>query len=214
LVDTLEKINLTVIDLLNISIQLIATGIMLITMIPMFGNELKNEANSTEVTIIDFSNTSTSYWQIVNDNVMGGISRSAIEMDKDGFAVFSGTVSLENNGGFASMRTQARSPADLSEFEGLSVRVFGDGKTYSLRLRTVKNGRITPYSYEARFTTSGGEWETHKLPYRDFRAVFRGNSVRGNPELNSDAIIEIGFMIQDRQTGPFSLSISGINVYR
>ena len=185
-------------------------------MIPMFGNELKNETDneSTEITIIDFSNTSTSYWQIVNDNVMGGISRSSLEMDAEGFAVFSGTVSLENNGGFASMRTQARSPADLSDFKGFSVRVLGDGKTYCLRVKTVKNGRVTSYSYEARFTTTSGEWETHKLPYNDFKPVFRGEGVRGNPELNSDAVIELGFMIRDGQEGPFRLGVSKLSVYR
>ena len=182
-----------------------------------FGAELKSSEpgmNETEQTLIDFSSTSAANWQIVNDSVMGGISRSTLELNDEGFALFSGTVSLENNGGFASVRTQATAPADLSDFEGLSVRVFGDGKTYCLRVKTVKNGRITSYSYEARFNTSPGEWQTHKLPYSDFVPVFRGNSVRGNPELNTDAVIELGFMIQDGQEGPFRLGVSSISVYR
>ena len=166
------------------------------------------------MTLIDFSNSSAAYWQIVNDSVMGGISRSRLNLHEEGFALFSGTVSLENNGGFASVRTQARVPADLSGFEGLSVHVLGDGKTYALRIKTVKNGRITRYSYEARFTTAPGEWETHKLPYSEFKPVFRGENVRGNPELNSDAVIELGFMIRDGQEGPFRLAVSNIGVYR
>lgn len=170
-------------------------------------------SNDSQTTIIDFSNTSAAYWQIVNDSVMGGISRSAFDLSDDGYAVFSGTVSLENNGGFASVRARSNAPADLSGFEGLSVRVLGDGKTYSLRLKTVKNGRITRYSHEARFTTTQGEWETHKLPYRAFNPVFLGRSVRGNPELNSDSIIEIGFMIRDQQEGPFRLAVSEIGVF-
>ena len=170
--------------------------------------------NVEEITIIDFSNTSAATWQIVNDSVMGGISRSTLQLHDDGYALFSGSVSLENNGGFASVRTQATAPADLSDFDGLSVRVFGDGKTYCLRVKTVKNGRITRYSYEARFDTRPGEWQIHKLPYSEFKPVFRGNSVRGNPELNTDAIIELGFMIQDGQEGPFQLGVSSISVYR
>ena len=112
------------------------------------------------------------------------------------------------------MRVQTRSAADLSGFKGLSVRVFGDGKTYCLRLRTVRNGRITAYSYEARFMTRAGEWETYTLPYADFKPVFRGTPVRGNPEMNSDAVAEIGFMIQDGQEGPFRLGVSKLSVYR
>ncbi len=145
---------------------------------------------------------------------MGGISRSTLELHPDGYALFRGTVSLENNGGFASVRTRAQTPVDLSGFEGLSVHVLGDGKMYSLRLRTVKNGRLTRYSYEARFATTAGEWETHELAYSDFKPVFRGNAVRGNPDLNADAILEIGFMIQDGQEGPFRLGVRRLSVYR
>ncbi|MCC5925893.1 MAG: CIA30 family protein [Bacteroidetes bacterium] len=170
-------------------------------------------AAPAEVTLIDFSNTEPAFWQILNDNVMGGVSRSAMEMHADGFAVFRGMVSLRNNGGFASMRTQARNPADLSGFEGITVRVLGDGKTYSLRLKTVKNGRVTWYAYESRFSTTPGVWETHTLPFSDFRAVYRGSYLRENPPLNTDALIELGFMIKDGQEGPFQLGIRTVSVY-
>ncbi len=167
----------------------------------------------SEISIIDFSNTSAAYWQIVNDSVMGGISRSAFQLHDDGYAIFSGTVSLENNGGFASVRARSATPADLSGFEGISVRVLGDGKTYCLRIKTIKNGRITPYSYEARFDTRPGDWQTHKLAYSEFIPVFRGREVRGNPELNTEAVIELGFMIRDGQEGPFRLAVSDIGGY-
>jgi NADH dehydrogenase [ubiquinone] 1 alpha subcomplex assembly factor 1 len=184
---------------------------------PGFGAALKSsdtEMNDTEQVLIDFSDTSVAPWRIVNDSVMGGISRSTLELHPDGYALFRGTVSLENNGGFASVRTRAQTPVDLSDFEGLSVHVLGDGKIYSLRLRTVKNGRLTRYSYEARFATTAGDWETHEMAYSDFKPVFRGNAVRGNPELNPDAILEVGFMIQDGQEGPFRLGVQRLSVYQ
>lgn len=171
-------------------------------------------ASPTETTLIDFSEAVANSWQIVNDNVMGGISRSSFRMHDDGYAIFSGTLSLENNGGFASVRAQTRSAADLSDFKGLSVRVLGDGKTYCLRLRTVENGRLTWYSYETRFKTKIGEWETYFLPFSDFKAEFRGTPVRGNPKLNADAVAEIGFMIQDKQEGSFRLGVSKLSGYR
>ncbi|MDZ7756764.1 CIA30 family protein [Rhodohalobacter sp.] len=194
------------------------TSLFFVMLLPNFGSELKSsdpvKNNNTEQILIDFSNTSVAGWRIVNDSVMGGISRSTLQLHEDGYAVFSGTVSLENNGGFASIRTRAQTPVDLSGFDGLSVHVLGDGKTYSLRLRTVKNGRLTRYSYEARFATTAGEWETHKLAYSDFSPVFRGDAVRGNPELNPDTVLEIGFMIQDGQEGPFSLGVQRLSAYR
>jgi monofunctional biosynthetic peptidoglycan transglycosylase len=178
--------------------------------------EPKSESvrEAAEIPLIDFSSTAPGSWQLVNDNVMGGVSTSNLGMHADGFAVFSGNVSLRNNGGFASMRTQARAPANLSDYDGLSVRVLGDGKTYALRVKTVVNGRITWYAYEARFATVAGEWQTHRLPFSDFKPVFRGSGVRGNPALNTDAIIELGFMIRDGQEGPFQLGISTVSVYR
>jgi len=189
---------------------------MFTTIFSAFESELTGvtEEDITKITIIDFGKTSPANWQIVNDNVMGGISRSVLEMHHDGYAVFSGIVSLRNNGGFASVRAQAQNPADLSDFKGLSVRILGDGKVYCLRVKTVVNGRVTPYSYEARFTTTPGEWETHTLPYSEFKAVFRGSNVRGNPKLNAESVIELGFMIRDGQEGPFQLAVSNISVYR
>ena len=43
-------------------------------------------------------------WNIVNDDVMGGISRSSLSMNDENNLIFSGYLSLENNGGFASSR--------------------------------------------------------------------------------------------------------------
>lgn len=201
---------------MNNTILFTAISLFLFPLELEFRSGLNNGASqdNTEISVIDFSNTSAANWQIVNDSVMGGVSRSTLQLQDEGYALFSGTVSLENNGGFASVRTRARGPADLSDFEGMSVRVLGDGKTYSLRIKTVKNGRVTRYSYEARFDTKPGEWQTYRLPYSEFEPVFRGRSVRGNPELNSDAVIELGFMIQDGQEGPFRLGVRSISVYR
>ena len=201
---------------MNILYSLVVISSMLTTIFSGFESELTgvNDDNVTEIILIDFANTSPANWQIVDDNVMGGISRSSLEMNRDGFAVFSGIVSLRNNGGFASVRAQAQNPANLSDFKGMSVRILGDGKVYCLRVRTVVNGRVTPYSFEARFATTPGEWETHTFPYSEFKAVFRGSDVRGNPKLTAESVIEVGFMIRDGQEGPFQLGLSNISVYR
>jgi NADH dehydrogenase [ubiquinone] 1 alpha subcomplex assembly factor 1 len=65
---------------------------------------------------------------------MGGISKSELVILDKSIGVFRGNLSLENNGGFASIRTF---PTDynLSGFDGISIRVRGDGKKYQVRLQ-------------------------------------------------------------------------------
>jgi len=43
-------------------------------------------------------------WNIVNDDVMGGISTSYLSVSDEKKLIFNGNLSLENNGGFASSR--------------------------------------------------------------------------------------------------------------
>ena len=66
-------------------------------------------------------------WQAVNDGVMGGVSDGRFRITEDKTLEFFGTLSLENNGGFASVRTK---PADLDIKAGdtIVVRVKGDGR--------------------------------------------------------------------------------------
>jgi monofunctional biosynthetic peptidoglycan transglycosylase len=60
---------------------------------------------SQEVDIINTGeNVGLENWRIVNDDVMGGISKSNLYLNSNGNLIFEGEVSLENNGGFASCR--------------------------------------------------------------------------------------------------------------
>ena len=77
---------------------------------------------------------SVAVWSPVDDVVMGGLSNSRL-VHSGGHAEFTGSVSLANNGGFASVRTAA---LDYSAPGAEEVRVCarGDGRTYRLTLRT------------------------------------------------------------------------------
>lgn len=174
--------------------------------------ETASQQESSENVLIRFGDDAPQFWQVVNDGVMGGISQSRIRPLEAGHAVFEGVVSLENNGGFASIRTRASRPVDLSGFAGLTIHAKGDGKVYCLRIKTVENGRVTDYAWEARFT-AGPEWQTHQLSFDDFRPVFRGRNLRGVPPLRSAAIFEIGLMIRDAQQGPFALEVMTLGVF-
>ena len=149
-------------------------------------------------------------WVRVNDGVMGGLSQSEMRFTAGGTALFEGTLSLENNGGFASVRTI---PTDfaLDGYTGLAVQVKGDGRRYMLRLRTDRY--LDGPAYESSFDTVAEKWVTVRLPFRDFVPTFRGRRLRNVPALDSADIRQIGFMLADKQAGPFRLEVDWITAY-
>jgi len=164
------------------------------------------------ITVIDFvSPKSGSRWRIVNDGVMGGLSQSQMRVTAEQTGIFQGTVSLENNGGFASVRTE---PADfgLAASKGLELRVRGDGKRYQLRLRTDRN--FDGIAYRATFDTVDGDWTTIRLDFRDCTPSYRGGPVPTAPSLDPARIRQIGFLISDEQEGIFRLEVASIKAYQ
>jgi hypothetical protein len=147
----------------------------------------------------------------VDDVVMGGVSRSRFEQAEPGVARFSGEVSLEQGGGFASVRTPPRDWGAQGA-RALLLRVRGDGRRYKLTLRT--DDAFDGVQYQARFEPAAGEWTVVQLPLADFTASFRGRPVSGAPPLDPAAIRALGFMISDRQAGPFELLVDWIAVER
>ena len=158
--------------------------------------------------ITDFTNLAAQKWKTVNDGVMGGLSYSHLQIQEDGNGVFIGEVSLENGGGFASVKNQT--PLNLEGFENIHIRVKGDGKQYSFRLRTGNAMQKNHWAYEIRFQTDVETWEKVKLPLSEFKAVYRGKLLNNVPEIDLSAIKEYGFLISDRQSGPFRLEIDHI----
>jgi hypothetical protein len=164
-----------------------------------------------DVVLVDLSNASNvAGWTTVNDPVMGGRSTSNVAYG-DGGLVFSGDLSLENNGGFAS----ARSPQDPGIGEraagatSLRVRAVGDGKTYVLKVG--KAG--LPYSYIQRFPTEAGVQRSYDLPVEGFQPV--GQRLDPAPDapqrLDPSSIGQVAVYILDKQQGPFEVTISGID---
>lgn len=143
-------------------------------------------------------------WQIINDGVMGGLSRSAFSIDDKGLH-FRGTLSTANGGGFASVRGGLATP--LAPCSGIRLSLTGDGRRYQLRLReTDRSGDI---AWRACFDTSGGR-ETITLALRDFEGVFRGRRAEALPGAADRAMRYLGFMLTSEQEGGFELSIHAI----
>ena len=149
-------------------------------------------------------------WMVVNDSVMGGISQSRPEITDRDTLVFLGNVSLENNGGFASIRHVAE-PFGLDEGEGILIRVKGDGKTYQLRVRT--SDGFDGMAYKTDFKTVKGEWQEFRFPWNVFTGTYRGRLIDNAPVLEAINIRQIGFLISDNQEGSFELEIKALEAF-
>ena len=146
-------------------------------------------------------------WTIVNDGVMGGLSRSRILLSDERTAVFEGRLSLENNGGFASVRSRPEAMPTTGS-SGLAVRLRGDGREYQLRIRTSRAFDGVAYGWN--FKTTAGEWTTIEAPYRDFVPTFRGRVLQDVPPIEPSAIRQLGILIADKDETPFRLEIDWI----
>ncbi len=164
---------------------------------------------STTVLIEEFDPDKHLHWEVINDDVMGGISYSNFRIQTDQTALFSGSVSLENNGGFASVRALLHEPVPGS-FKKLVIRVKGDGKTYSFRIRTDQN--FNGVAYAGGFSIKKEEWTEHEFSPSDFIPTFRGRTLSNVPALEDLQISQIGFLISGKQSGSFRLIIDWIKV--
>jgi NADH dehydrogenase [ubiquinone] 1 alpha subcomplex assembly factor 1 len=160
--------------------------------------------------LFDFTDPSAANaWHAIDDRVMGGISRSTLRHDPAGHAVFEGTISLERNGGFASVRS---SPGErgLAGAEACLIELRGDNEQFKLSLLT--DDGIDSLNYQASFAPKGIDWLTLHLPIADFRASFRGREVTDAPPLDPARIRQFGLMIATRKAGPFALDIKRISL--
>lgn len=162
-----------------------------------------------DVVLVDLDAREVTTWTTINDPVMGGQSSSRITFG-DGGLVFSGNISLQNNGGFAS----ARSPQDpdigrrATGATSLRVRALGDGKTYLLKVGTAGQ----PWSYIQRFPTEAAVQRVYDLPIEGFQPV--GTRLDPAPDapqiLDPSSISQVSVYILDKQQGPFELTVSAL----
>jgi hypothetical protein len=145
-----------------------------------------------------------SNWKILDDIVMGGRSNGQFNLDEIGHGQFYGTISLENNGGFSSLRYNFET-IDSKPYSKFTLKLKGDGKSYQFRVKDNRNNR---YSYIYKFTTSS-EWETIEIPFSDMYPSFRGNTL-DIPNYNGHQMEEIAFLIGNKKNENFKLKIDKI----
>ena len=157
--------------------------------------------------IFKFSTTANIQdWIVVDDVVMGGESASSFRLNSDGNGVFEGTISLDNNGGFSSVKYRFPKK-QIKQFTKVVLRVQGDGKQYQFRIKS-DSGEY--YSYISSFLTNGS-WQEIEIPLKDFYPSFRGRKLN-QPNFSKDAIEEITFLIGNKKKEHFKLLIDQIEL--
>lgn len=154
--------------------------------------------------IYTFSKNSANEWKIINDGVMGGLSKGGFEITEDGYGKFYGNVSLENNGGFTMMRHNLQK-IDVANSKEIQIRLKGDGKLYQFRVRAKQNHY---YSYVKTFETSG-EWETVIIQLNDMYPSYMGSKL-DLPNFDQPTIDQIAFLISNKVEENFELLVQDI----
>ena len=150
-------------------------------------------------------------WQTVNDGVMGGVSEGKFKITDAKTLEFFGNLSLENNGGFASVRTKAKK-LGLEKGDTLVAKVRGDAREYSLNLYV--NKPLVAFSYRATVATKKNEWIEIKVPLDRFEATSFGRPVLDAGPVNPTEVNALGFLLGDKKPGPFKLEVEWIKVLR
>ncbi len=190
--------------------------------------------------VFDFTQTDADLaaWDALDDVVMGGVSQSTFFLKKQmssnlssldpiseptQYALFTGSVSTENSGGFSSVRTQNFEPAfDFSGWTGLRLRVKGDGQRYKFILRNSAGWDSPGYIYG--FDTEAGVWLDVVVPFVELVPTFRAKSVPDAAAFDAGKIVSFQIMLSkfeyDRRLnpqfapGPFELAVAKVAAYR
>lgn len=169
-------------------------------------------ADDTPKVLFDFTGADAAKeWQTINDGVMGGVSEGKFKITDKKTLEFYGTLSLENNGGFASVRTKAKK-LGLEKGDALLVRLRGDGREYSMNLHVPRP--LTAFSYRATVQTKKDEWIEVKLPLDKFVATSFGRPVKDAGPVAPQEINGLGFLLGDKKAGPFKMEVEWIKVER
>ena len=157
--------------------------------------------------LFDFSKESNiQNWIVVNDGVMGGLSKGDFSIDNEGHALFKGYVSLENNGGFSSVRYNLETKS-VKNFKKIKLRLKGDGKQYQIRVKT----RISDYYSYIAYVKTNGEWQTLEILFSEMIPSFRGSKL-DLPNYPGEYLEQFAILIGNKKKEDFELYLDKIEL--
>jgi Complex I intermediate-associated protein 30 (CIA30) len=171
-------------------------------------------------------------WGSLDDVVMGGVSASTFQLTATA-ARFTGRVSTDNSGGFASVRTRNLEPAlDLSGYTGIRLRLQGDGNRYKFLVRGGAGWDSLAHAYafdtaaldRATANPESRPWLDVYIPFAELVPTLRARTVPQAAPLDLRQIYALQLMLSkfeyDGQLNPrftpgeFVLDIAAIAAYR
>ena len=164
----------------------------------------------SNIELYNFNSDSKNHWQIVDDRVMGGISKGRFTINESNNGVFYGEVSTDNNGGFSSVRTTEFNSNSFKQKKNKTrsiSRLKGDGKNYQFRVKSSNSDR---HSYINEFETNG-KWQEVTINFNNMFASFRGRKL-GMGNYNGLELFELRFLIANKKNEDFKLEIDWIKV--
>lgn len=162
--------------------------------------------NTSDGTLeIDFGkNKNGQDWRIINDGVMGGLSQGVGNLEEDAM-YFKGTISLENNGGFSSLRSPYQD-FDVSKYEKVVIRLKAKGQILAFTMN-VDQRWYMPY-FKQQIRMEGEDWQVVELPFSDFKTYKVGRPINYDfSEKDAEKIIRIGFITDSKKEGAFEATI-------
>ncbi|WP_298422842.1 CIA30 family protein [uncultured Kordia sp.] len=147
-------------------------------------------------------------WQIINDGVMGGLSKGKTFMFDD-CVVFSGTVSLRNNGGFSSYKGPFKK-MDLSKYTKIVVKYRSKGYAMAMTMEMDKRWFL-PY-YKRDLPNTDWKWVKQEILFSEFIKYSVGRKKPGAPtEEELTNILRLGFVTNEKRAGDFKMEIDYID---
>ena len=166
---------------------------------------------NTSILNIDFETEKDGRnWRIINDGAMGGISIGQAGLD-DNSMLFVGQLSFENNGGFASLRSN-RMRLDLSEANFIEIKYRLEGIKFAFMFE--QYGRFWQPYYSYPLETTDGEWVTKLIPVQSLQETrmseYTGRTYNKD---NTRPFFRMGFISDDKSEDRFELEIDYISIY-
>ena len=157
---------------------------------------------------IDFGKTKEGVdWWVVNDGVMGGLSKGRKELTENSI-LFEGVISLDNNGGFSSLRCSL-SHKDLTQYDEIEIRYRSTGISKALTFSVDRRWYIPNYRISLEGTS--GNWKTMIIRLSDFKKHYLGKSL--NESLKKEKIkdiIRMGIITNEKKYGNFEFEVDYI----
>ena len=154
----------------------------------------------------------TPIWAGLHDQVMGGRSEGSAQprtgngVEPD-HVLFSGQISRDNGGGFASFRLRLSAPVVVGSAHAAVLALRGDGGPFKLCLH--RQNDWDGVQWQADLATTSN-WTIQELPLAAFVPRRRGREVRERPLSPEDVLFQIGLMTTRPDPGPFWLAVARI----